>query len=551
MAQTAAARHIAPHRPSLAPPAKVNSYQLLKAQSTTMAVSLSIETIDQSDRWYFVPGTPAEYELRVRNASSSPQHCTFAIEEPIDGGSIEPASAILQPHIPIVLRLRLNVSWSTREAHVVVAVRDLGGMILATIVRPIATATVSDCTVSIGWKEAIVADSSLRGFILHCYIRNIGKLTGAFQPRFKPHPALSFPSLAPSILGPGEAIAIDVPVIWNRAMRDDEGFNHPRMIEVEVPAGGARRSAATPWETVQLHLRRYLNEQDTEVLVPLHAPPSRLPKGGSMPVDPASADGAGAAKQSANSAAGSAPKASALFARAEFLPAKRGPANGARLLPYAFAAIGLIAIVIVAFQLPHLLRAFGPAAVAPVPTATVIVPQIGSNGTPGVKHASHVNTSAAERLLQRVTSNAPAPDLSKSAPAANTSSGTSSSSAVSQTPAPAETSAAANATSIHHAALPPRPPPINRELVVTLDGITAWYGHNGHVVHVTWDSTAQASAEVQLLDSRNVIVAQKHLSGPITSATVTLPPRFHGEVFVAVTAIGYHGERVVQSGSPQ
>lgn len=518
-----------------------------------MAVSLSIETIDQSDRWYFVPGTPAEFELRVRNTSSSPQHCTFAIEEPIDGGTIEPASAILQPHIPIVLRLKLNVSWSTREAHVVVAVRDLGGMILATIVRPIATATVSDCTVSIGWKEAIVADSSLRGFVLHCYVRNIGKLTGAFQPRFKPHPALSFPSLAPSILGPGEAIAIDVPVIWNRAMRDDEGLNHPRMLEVEVPAGGARRSAVTPWETVQLHLRRYLNEQDTEVLVPLHSPPSRLPKGGSIPVDPGSIDDAGAARQPANSAAGSAPKASALFARAEFLPAERGPANGTRLLPYAFAVIGLIAIVIVAFQLPHLLRAFGTAAIAPVPTATVVVPQIGTNGTPGVKRAGHVSTSAAERLLQRVTSNAPAPDLTKSAPAANTSSGSSSSTstAASQTPAPAETSAAASTTVSHHAALPPRPPPINRELVVTLDGITAWYGHNGRVVHVTWDSTAQASAEVQLLDSRNVIVAQKHLSGPVTSATVTLPPRFHGDVFVAVTAIGYHGERVVQSGSPQ
>jgi hypothetical protein len=516
-----------------------------------MAVSLSIETIDQSDRWYFVPGTPAEYELRVRNTSSSPQQCTFAIEEPIDGGSIEPASAILQPHVPIVLRLKLNVSWSTREAHVVVAVRDLGGMILATIVRSIATATVSDCTVSIGWKEAIVADGSLRGFVLHCYIRNIGKLTGAFQPRFKPHPALAFPSLAPSILAPGEAIAIDVPVIWNRAMRDDEGFNHPRMLEVEVPAGGARRSCATPWETVQLHLRRYLNEQDTEVLVPLHSPPNRLPKGGSTAADTANG-GADAAKQSAIPAAGSKPpKASGLFARAEFQPAQRKPANGARLLPYAFAVIGLIAIVIVALQLPHFLRALGTTAVTPVPAATVVVPQVGTNGTPGIKHSARVNASAAERLLQRVTSNAPTTEASKSAPATEVGSPTQSYAAAPQTPAPAEPTTVANAAASRHAALPQRPAPINRELVVTLDGITAWYGHNGRVVHVTWDSTAQASADVQLLDSRSVIVAEKHLSGPATSASVTLPPRFHGAIFVDVIAIGYHGERVVQSGSPQ
>jgi hypothetical protein len=522
----------------------------LKAENTTMAVSLSIETIDQSDRWYFVPGTPAEYELRVRNTSSSPQQCTFSVEEPIDGGSIEPASAILQPHVPIVLRLKLNVSWSTREAHVVVAVRDLGGMILATIVRSIATATVSDCTISIGWKEAIVADASLRGFVLHCYIRNIGKLTGAFQPRFKPHPALSFPSLGPSILAPGEAIAIDVPVIWNRAMRDDEGFNHPRMLEVEVPAGGARRSAATPWETVQLHLRRYLNDQDTEVLVPLHSPPSRLPKGGSMPPDPTSVDNARAMKQSAAPGTGAtAPKASALFARAEFQPAKRTPGNSARLLPYAFAAIGLIAIVIVALQLLHV-RAPGTIANSAVPTATAAVPQTGTDGTPGVKHASRANASAAEAVLQRVTSNAAATDVAKAAPATSTSNGAPSYVAP-RTTATAQAAAANTSAVVHHAATPQRPAPVDRELVVTLDGITAWYGNNGHVVHVTWDSTAQASADVQLLDSRNVIVAEKRLSGPATSATVKLPPRFHGAVFVDVTAIGYHGERVVQSGSPQ
>ncbi len=515
-----------------------------------MAVSLSIETIDQSDRWYFVPGTPAEYELRVRNTSSSPQQCSFSIEEPIDGGSIEPASAILQPHVPIVLRLKLNVSWSTREAHVVVAVRDAGGMILATIVRSIATATVSDCTISIGWKEAIVADSSLRGFVLHCYIRNIGKLTGAFQPRFKPHPALSFSSLAPSILAPGEAIAIDVPVIWNRAMRDDEGFNHPRMLEVEVPAGGSRRSATTPWETVQLHMRRYLNDQDTEVLVPLHSPPSRLPKGGS-PTSAAPNSGGSAASNQMSAAGATPPKTSALFARAVLQPAKRRPANGARLLPYAFAAIGLIAIVIVALQLPHL-RGLGTAAnsAAAVPTAIVAVPQIGSNGTPGVKHSSRVTASAAEAVLQRVTSNAPASETAKSAPATTSNAGAPSNAAP-QTPAPAELSTVAAAPAGHHAALPQRPAPIDRELVVTLDGITAWYGHNGHAVHVTWDSTAQASADVQLLDSRSVIVAERHVSGASTSTTVNLPPRFHGPVVVSVTAIGYHGERVVQSGSPQ
>ncbi len=513
-----------------------------------MALSFSIETIDQSDRWYFVPGSPTEFELRVCNRSNSPQPCTFSIEEPIDGGSVDPPSAILEPNDPIVLRLKLTASWSTRNAHVVVAVRDLGGMILATIVRPIATATVSDCTVSLGWKEAIVAGGSLRGFILQCFIRNIGKLTGAFQPRFTSHPALQFPAIAPSILMSGEAIAIDVPVIWNRAMRDDEGFNHPRALEVDVPAGGGRRSASTPWETVQLHLRRFLNDQDTEVLVPLRSPPNRMPVAAPEPASSVPEDAAETNFGPTAASAAAAPKASAMFARAELQPAKRRLALGHQIMPIAFAFIGVLAIVIVALQLLHV-RLPGMAPNSAVPPA-VATPAIGTNGAPGVKLQARTSIANAKALLQRVTSNSGSPESTKNAstPAANQVAPPEA-----QTQAPVATAAApvAKTPVVKRAALPQRAPPVNRELVVTLSGITAWYGHGGHVVHVTWDSTAQAAADVQLLDDRNVIVAERHFTGAATSTTVSLPPRFHGPVFVAVTAIGYHGERVVQSGSPQ
>ena len=514
-----------------------------------MAVSFSIETVDQSDRWYFVPGSPAEFEVRVCNSSSAAQRCKFTIEEPIDGGSIEPSSAILQPNEPIVLRLRLNASWSARETRVVVAVRDLGGMILATIVRPITTATISDCSVSLGWKEAIVADGSLRGFVLHCFIRNIGKLSGAFQPRFAPHPALTFPDIAPSILTPGEAVAIEVPIIWNRAMRDDEGLNHPRMIEVEVAAGGKRRSASTPWETVQLHVRGFLNEQDTEVLVPLRSPPNTFAK---IDAKRKAAPSVRAPVPEVPAPTGS-PAASALFTRAEYQPARPRFSSVGALVPMAFAAIGIVAIVFVALQLFHIrLPGSAPNVTVPVPAAAIATAE--PNGTPGVKHAPKRAAANAEALLRRITSST---DTSGSAqpaatPAADEAARSSASSARPEPIAAAAASAQGGTASTGHAAArPQRPVPIDRELVVTLTGITAWYGHGGRAVHVAWASTAQASADIQLLDSRNVIVAEKRISGPATAATVLLPPKFRGPVFVAVTAIGYHGERVVQSGSPQ
>ena len=61
-----------------------------------------------------------------------------------------------------------------------------------------------------------------------------------------------------------------------------------------------------------------------------------------------------------------------------------------------------------------------------------------------------------------------------------------------------------------------------------------------------WDSYAQAKADIQVLDARNVIVAQTTV-GRRMAAVLPLPRGYRGSLYVQVTAMGYDGERVVDS----
>jgi hypothetical protein len=108
--------------------------------------------------------------------------------------------------------------------------------------------------------------------------------------------------------------------------------------------------------------------------------------------------------------------------------------------------------------------------------------------------------------------------------------------------------AAAVTSHAHRAATPQRVSPVDRGALVQLNGVGAEYARGGRQVHVYWDSYAQAKADVQVLDSHNAIVAETTV-GRRMAALLNLPRGYRGSVYVQVTAIGYDGERVVNSTS--
>jgi hypothetical protein len=102
-------------------------------------------------------------------------------------------------------------------------------------------------------------------------------------------------------------------------------------------------------------------------------------------------------------------------------------------------------------------------------------------------------------------------------------------------------------------ALAPVPQPahhvIDRNAVVTLSSVDAAYASGGRAVKVAWSGSAQAGATVQVLDFTGKIIASRDVRGDRSSTTIRLPRGYRGSVSVQVIALGYHGERVVQSAS--
>jgi hypothetical protein len=117
-------------------------------------------------------------------------------------------------------------------------------------------------------------------------------------------------------------------------------------------------------------------------------------------------------------------------------------------------------------------------------------------------------------------------------------------------PAPASTQpppkAHSTAPRARQAAMAQRQSPVDRAALVQLENVGAEYLRGGRAVHVSWDSYAQASANIQLLNDQNTIIAQSTV-GRRMGAILPLPRGYRGNVYVQVTAIGYHGERVVST----
>jgi hypothetical protein len=87
---------------------------------------------------------------------------------------------------------------------------------------------------------------------------------------------------------------------------------------------------------------------------------------------------------------------------------------------------------------------------------------------------------------------------------------------------------------------------VDKSALPQIQNLGAEYLRGGRAVRVFWDSYAQASADIQLLNDQNVIVGEARV-GRRMGAMVWLPRGYRGNVYIQVTAIGYHGERIVSS----
>ena len=522
-----------------------------------MSSSLVISAADSSGRWYLLPGSQNSYDVTVANESDHAVLCKLSLDEPADAGSLTPSSLTLKAGESRSVSISFKPEWlSLRDRKAVITARDAAGAVLATFVHDLVAATSTDCSISLAWKEEIAGDAMLRGFILTCTLRSVSSTPGLFEPEFTQHPSLRFPEKQRITLGPGEATSFDVPIIWNRSARDNEGWNHPRTIEVWVPVTHGRRSASAPWDLVQQHIEPYIEESDRAPVIVRRPPPPQFTTPGGVASAPAVSPLTLVAPPEPTLAPTANETPAARIARAEMeagvttggiripppIQAQPRTAPERETITVAPGTLLLIALAIGAIAIVFVWMLRTPlntsaVSTAPVPVASQALP----TAAPAPRRASpkpHAKQSPAA-----------ANDGATTAPADTTASSPSTTHAVAVKTSgstAAHTSAAASRS--HRAATPQRVSPIDRSALVQLNDVGAEYAHGGRQVHVYWDSYAQAKAEVQLLDSHNVIIAQTTV-GRRMAALLSLPRGYRGSVYVQLTAIGYDGERIVNSTS--
>ena len=534
-----------------------------------MSSSLVISAADSTGRWYLLPGSPNSFELTVANESDHAVLCKLSLDEPSGAGSLSPASLTLNSGESRAVSLSFNPDWLTlRDRKAIVTARDAAGTVLATFVHDLVAATTTDCSISLAWKEEIAGDGILRGFVLSCAIRSISSTPGIFEPDFTPHAALRFPDKQRITLGPGEASTFDVPIVWNRSARDVEGWNHPRTIEVGVPVTHGRRTASAPWDLVQQHIEPYLNDSDRAPVLARRPPPPQFTQpGGAGPapaVSPLAVTTLGEPTMPepvVNTPAGRIERAqmeAGVAAGGLRLPPAAPPSQPPRpggdreVIAVAPGTLLLIAFAVAVIAVVFVFMLRTPVGTSAISTAPV---QVASPALPTAQAImrAHSPKPHAGRTAQTSTpSQTAAAELATASATTNgggAGAATNSATLTPATKAPAQVSSAGSAAArARRAALPQRMSPIDRSALVQLDNVGAEYLRGGRQVHVYWDSYAQARAQVQLLNERNVIVAQTTV-GRRMGAVLGLPRGYRGSVYVQVTAIGYDGERVVNSTS--
>lgn len=518
-----------------------------------MSSSLVIKAADPSGRWYLLPGGANSYDVVVANESAHAVLCKLTLDEPADAGTVAPASLTLKAGESRTAHVAFKPEWLTlRDRKVVVTARDAGGNILATFVQDLVSATTTDCSISLAWKDEISGGGILRGFVLACTVRSISSTPGVFEPEFTPHPSLQFPGSKRIQLGPGEQTTFDVPITWNRSARDSEGWNHPRTIEAGVAVTHGRRSANAPWDLVQQHIEPYLSDADRAPVVARRPPPPQFTTpGGAAPTvspmavaaPPEPVDGetysqriARAELEAGVTAVASPPEnAAAGDSRRATVPAPPRP-DVIAVAPSTLLLIGL-AISAIVVALFWMLRApTGPTAVTTGPVVAPSAPLaiVKPHRTPARHPTKHLSSTPAAQAAATGGSSAE-----------NASGGTS---PTNTTPAATTQPTTQSGGPARVGAAPQRVSPVDRGALVELNGVSAEYLRGGRVVHVFWDSYAQARAQVQVLNQRDVVVAQTTV-GRSEAVVLTLPRGYHDGVYIQVTAFGYDGTRIVSTTS--
>ncbi|MDQ6823936.1 MAG: hypothetical protein M3007_00540 [Candidatus Eremiobacteraeota bacterium] len=223
-----------------------------------MAQEFSIETLDRSGRWYFTPGAKSIYDLRIRNDSNISLDCSLVLEDPPSGVSLEPQSFALRGHEVRTVTVTFAADApAARSQRVLLTLRDRDGAVHATFEHPLITTGGTDCSISLAWKDAVIESGEVRAFDLTCCVRSQSDGPTSFSLAFTPHPALTFPTLQPVSLDPGESKELPIRVLWDPKIKDDSGFNHPLLLEVGVPVSNGRRTSRMRWDAVEAQMQPF------------------------------------------------------------------------------------------------------------------------------------------------------------------------------------------------------------------------------------------------------------------------------------------------------
>lgn len=503
-----------------------------------MTARFSVFAQDRSARWILAPGVASTRQIEIRNESDEPVECHLRVEYP-QTASASPAVLTIQPHHTRSADIIFLANWSPqRDASLLVSLRDPQGEQLAGFSHELAAADSSDCSLALDVKEPVLVDGALAGFKLWFSIASKSPTPRRFEIDFVRHPSLRFPERTSVTLGPGEATAFEVPVAWNRAVRDLQFWNHPLKIEAFVPASHGRRTAVLSWEAVERRLDPYLSEDDRVARI---MPAQQREAAASSTMSPGQLKYTELVelKKLEQSVVGATPQRMRVEPAEQPAQAKAARWSAiATIATMGFAIVGLVLAALFFLRPPVIHPATAPVRVAPpeMPTPVITVRK------DQVRPARHLaaNDPVAKPVWTTVASTQQ-----------STVAGVDSSHETAQ--APASGPAPATAHKPASVALAPVAQPqrhtTDRNAVVTLNNVDAAYAPGGRAVNVAWSGSAQAGATVEVLDVSGKIIASRDVRGDRSSATVRLPRGYRGSVSVQVIALGYHGERVVQSAS--
>jgi hypothetical protein len=252
-----------------------------------MAKNLTVDSADKSVRWYITPGTASTYDLQVHNDTDRAVLCRVTVASHPETASVKPGSLTLQAHETRTVAVTFGADAQLpRDRKALITIKDAAGQTLSTIERELVSGASTDATLVLSWKEPIIEEGALRGFILFCNIRSLSGTADDFTPDFTPHPALTFPKHEPVWLEPGATAMLELPIRWDRAKRDNEGWNHPRAIEASVAVSQGRRSTRMVWDVVQRAAGDLLDRADKSPFVERRASaPAFVPSASPQPAD--------------------------------------------------------------------------------------------------------------------------------------------------------------------------------------------------------------------------------------------------------------------------